>query len=58
MINAIVVFVLLTISVGFAIDIFRSLTGKEKWKLFKTFMYGGACAAIALLLLFGFVIVF
>lgn len=52
------VFILVWIAVVFGIEIFRSLSGREKWQWVKTLTYGAVCAIIAFVLLMALVILF
>ena len=58
MIKGIVLFLVLAVIIGLAIDIFRSLNGREKWALTKTLAYSIMCSAVAFILLSLIVFIF
>lgn len=58
MIKAILAFVLLAFGFAFGIGFFRSMTGKEQWRLTKTIMYSILCSLLAITVLTVFVILF
>lgn len=51
-------FVLTTVMFALAISGFRSLTGKEKWKLTKLFFYGLFCSFLSAVTLTTIVVLF
>lgn len=58
MIKALFAFVVLFASVYFGIELFRKMTGKQKWALTKTVAYSIVCAVLALAALTAIVIFF
>lgn len=58
MIRLFLLFAVTAAIVGLGIELFRSLTNKEKWALTKTIGYATMCSVIALVILSGIVILF
>ncbi len=58
MIKMFITFISLTIIIGVSIDIFRRMTGKEKFNVIKLISYGALCSLITMLLLSTIVILF
>lgn len=58
MVKGLFVFVFLALAIGVAIKSWRELKGMEKWRLTKMAAYSMMCSAIALIILFGVVILF
>jgi RsiW-degrading membrane proteinase PrsW (M82 family) len=58
MIRVVFAFVLLAIAFHFAIQIFRSFTGKEKWEFIKTFGYAMGLSVVVIAFMIGIVILF
>lgn len=58
MIKTIVLFIVLTVGIGVAIRVFRSLTGREKLSLVASIAYATLCSTIAVILLSIVVILF
>lgn len=56
--KTILAFIAMSVLVGVGIQVFRSLTGGEKWALIKTVSYAMMCSAIALIALFTIVVLF
>jgi hypothetical protein len=54
----ILVWLVLTIALGLGIDYWRSMTGKEQWKLTKTVVFATMCSLVAVVLLSFFVVLF
>lgn len=58
MIKMIMTFIFLFIIFYTGIEIFRKLTGKEKWEIAKTFSYSVAISLFVIVFLVGIVILF
>jgi len=58
MIRAILLVAIIATAIGVGIELFRSLTNKEKWALTKTIGYAIMCSVIALVITTGIVILF
>lgn len=58
MIKALLAFVVLFTLVYFGIELFRKMTGKQKWALTKTVTYSIVCGVLALLALTAIVVLF
>ena len=58
MVKMLTVFLSLCFIIGFGIDIFRSLSGKERFTLMKTIGYAVGCALLAVILLVVIVVLF
>lgn len=58
MIKMLAVFVLFWTAFAIGIDLFRKLSGKEKWELAKLIGYASLCALITIFFLSGIVILF
>jgi hypothetical protein len=58
MVDMLTVFLLLCFIIGFGIDIFRSLSGKERFTLMKTIGYAVGCAALTSILLIVIIVLF
>lgn len=58
MMKMLVTFISLTIIIGVSIDIFRRMTGKEKFNVVKLLAYGAICSLIAMTILSTIVILF
>lgn len=58
MIKGIYGFLILFFLFYFGIQFIRTLTGKEKWRLTKTFFYSILCAALSIAVLITIVILF
>lgn len=58
MIRGIIFFLIVWSAVAFGINLWRGLTGKEKWNTIKCISYGAITAVIALWFVVGIVFVF
>ena len=58
MYKMIVIWLMLTVVIGFGILSFRKLNGLEKWQLTKTIVYAIVCSLVAVVLLGIFVALF
>lgn len=58
MTKMIVAFAVLTVLIGVGITAWRDMKGKERWMVVKTYAFGALCAALAMVLLSVFVILF
>lgn len=58
MIRTILMFVVITVFIGMGIEVFRNMTGREKWKLTKSIAYALLCSSITFIVLSIVVILF
>lgn len=58
MIRVILAFAILTFAIGWGIDYFRTMTGKEKWALTKTVTYAILCSLLAIVVMMFMVVLF
>lgn len=58
MVKMILAFLVLTVLIAGGISLFRSLSGKDQWKLTKIVFYAIMCSAIAVGLLTAVVVLF
>ena len=54
----ILIWLILSVAIGFGIMAWRQLSGKEQWQLTKLVVYATMCSLAAVVLLAGFVVVF
>lgn len=58
MVRALLMWLILSLAIGFGISAWRSLAGKEQWQLTKYVAYATLCSAVAGVLLSFVVIMF
>jgi hypothetical protein len=58
MIRVFLAWFILTFAIGFGINMFRKLSGKEKWQLTKLVSYATICSLIAVTILVCIVVIF
>jgi hypothetical protein len=58
MIKLIATFLFLTVAIGLGIQLFRQLSGSERWQLTKTLAYSTMCSLVAVILMVAMVILF
>jgi hypothetical protein len=58
MVKVIFAFVFLTLAFALGIEVFRKLSGMEKWEVIKVVGYGFLCSVITICFLTGIVILF
>ena len=58
MIRVLMLWLVLSLAIGFGISAWRSLTGKEQWQLTKYVAYATLCSAVAGVLLSFIVVLF
>jgi len=54
----ILIWLILSVAIGFGISAWRSLTGKEQWQLTKIAVYATMCSLVAVVLLGILVVLF
>lgn len=58
MMRLVLTFLICTISIWWAIDYIRQMTGKERWGLTKTLVYATICSSLALAVMTAIVVLF